>query len=40
MIIETIAIDSKPLKFESEKLGQNNLVRKPKINIGILAKKI
>ena len=40
IIIETIAMENKPLKYESEKPGQNNLISKPKINIGILATKI
>ena len=38
--IDVIAIENKPLKLESEKLGQYNLMRKPKIHIGMLAKKI
>ena len=37
IIIETIAIENKPLKWELEKPGQNILIRKPKINIGTLA---
>jgi len=40
IIIETIAIENKPLKDEAEKPDQNNLISKPKINIGILATKI
>tara|TARA_B100000965_G_scaffold36184_1_gene26707 strand:+ start:92 stop:580 length:489 start_codon:yes stop_codon:yes gene_type:complete len=38
--IETIAIDNKPLKYESENPGQNSLINKPTINIGRLAMKI
>ena len=40
IIIETIAMENKPLKCESEKFDQNNLISKPKINIGILATTI
>ena len=40
MIIETMAIENKLLKYESEKPGQNTLTSKPKNNIGILAIKI
>ena len=40
IIIETIDIESKPLKCESEKPGQNNLINKPNINIGKLATRI
>ena len=38
--IETIAIENRPLKLESEKPGQNNLISKPKVNIGMFATKI
>ena len=38
--IETIAIDNIPLKYDSEKPGQNSLINKPTINIGRLAMKI
>ena len=38
--IETIAIENRLLKFESEKPGQYNLTSNPKNRIGILAKII
>ena len=38
--IETIEIENRLLKFESEKFGQYSLISKPKINIGTFAKKI
>ena len=38
--IEIIAIENKPLKFDSEKSCQNTLISRPKKNIGILAIKI
>ena len=38
--IETIAIEKKPLKYESEKSIQNNLMNNPTNKIGRLAKKI
>ena len=38
--IETIAIENKPLKLESEKPGQNNLINNPTNSIGIVATKI
>ena len=38
--IETVAMENNPLKFESEKPGQNNLMNNPTNNIGIVATKI
>ena len=38
--IEVIAMENKPLKFESEYPGQYNLIDKPTIHIGMLAKNI
>ena len=37
IIIEVIAMEYKLLKFEPEKPGQNNLINRPTISIGILA---
>ena len=37
IIIEVIAMEYKLLKFEPEKAGQNNLINRPTISIGILA---
>ena len=40
IIIEIMAIENNPLKYDSENPGQNNLINKPTINIGRLAIKI